>query len=328
MIQIGLIGICAGAAAALLFAAVTSGALLSIPLFYLAPLPIMIAGLGWSHWAALAAAVTGAIALGLVFGTVFLFAFLAGTGVPAWWLSYLTMLARPAAAPPGDGQRQATLEWYPPGNLVMWAAVLAALVVIVAIPNFGLDADSFRAGLHDGLTRMLRLQTDTPAGGPIELPGGTDPERFLNFLVAVIPATAAVLATLTSLFNLWLAGRIVKLSGRLTRPWPELSAMRFPPLLTGVLALAIALSFTNGLVGILANVVSASLLMAYGVLGFAVLHAITQGMSARPFILAGTYIAVLMVGWLVLALCLLGFIDAAIDLRARVARKRGPPAVS
>jgi hypothetical protein len=74
--------------------------------------------------------------------------------------------------------------------------------------------------------------------------------------------------------------------------------------------------------------VSASLLIAYGVLGFAVLHAITQGMGARPFILAGTYIAVLMVGWLVLALCLLGLVDAAIDLRARVARKRGPPALS
>jgi hypothetical protein len=329
MIQIGLIGICAGAAAALLFAAVTSGVLLSIPLFDLAPLPIMIAGLGWSHWAALVAAVTGAITLGLVFGTVFLFAFLAGTGVPAWWLSYLAMLARrPTAATAGGGQGDTALEWYPAGRLVMWAAILAALVVIVAIPNFGLDAESFRTGLHDGLARMLRMQTDTPAGGPIELPGGTDPERFINFLVMVVPATAAVLATLTSLFNLWLAGRVVKLSGRLTRPWPQLSAMHFPPLLTGLLAIAIALSFTNGLVGILANVVSASLLIAYGVLGFAVLHAITQGMSARPFILAGTYIAVLMVGWLVLALCLLGLVDAAIDLRARVARKRGPPALS
>ena len=326
MIQIGLIGICAGAAAALLFASVTSGVLLSIPLFYLAPLPIMIAGLGWSHWAALAAAITGAIALGLVFGTVFLLAFLAGTGVPAWWLSYLGMLARPAAATAGQGET--ALEWYPTGRLVMWAAILAALVVIVAIPNFGFDAESFRAGLHDGLARMLRIQTDTPAGGPIELPGGADPERFINFLVAVIPATAAVLATLTSLFNLWLAGRVVKFSGRLTRPWPQLSAMRFPPLLMGALAMAIALGFTNGLIGILANVVSASLLIAYGVLGFAVLHAITQGTNARPFILAGTYTAVLMVAWLVLALCLLGLVDAAIDLRARVARKRGPPALS
>src|SRR5258708_8617343 len=95
MMQFGLIGICAGAAAALLFASVTSGSLLSILLPYLAPLPIMIAGLGWSHWAALTGALTGALALMLVFGGVVFVVFLAGVGLPAWWFSYLAMLARP-----------------------------------------------------------------------------------------------------------------------------------------------------------------------------------------------------------------------------------------
>jgi hypothetical protein len=37
---------------------------------------------------------------------------------------------------------------------------------------------------------------------------------------------------------------------------------------------------------------------------------------------------VLLIGWLVLALCVLGVLDTAIDLRGRVARKRGPPALS
>ncbi|MFY9686050.1 MAG: hypothetical protein WAJ88_09655, partial [Pseudolabrys sp.] len=124
MVQIVLIGIGAGAAAALLFASVTSGSWLSIPLFYLAPLPIMIAGLGWSHWAAMTAALAGALGLGAVFGTVFLLAFAAGAGFPAWWLGYLAMLARPGAASNGNGQGVASLEWYPPGRLVVWAAVL------------------------------------------------------------------------------------------------------------------------------------------------------------------------------------------------------------
>jgi len=53
MMQFVMIGIGAGAAGALLFASVSSGSLLSIFLFYLAPLPMMIAGIGWSHWAAL-----------------------------------------------------------------------------------------------------------------------------------------------------------------------------------------------------------------------------------------------------------------------------------
>jgi len=323
MIHFALIGIGAGAAAGLLFASVTSGTLLSIPLFYLAPLPIMIAGLGWSHWAALTAALTGALALGLVFGAVFLFAFLAGAGVPGWWLAYLAMLARPA----GVNGHERSLEWYPTGRLVMWAAILAALVVIVAIPSLGTDGESFRAGLHDALARMLQIQIGTPTDAPLTLPGGTDPERFINFLVSVVPAVAALLATLTNLINLWLAGRVVRFSGRLARPWPHISAMRFPPALTAALAIAIGLSFASGLLGIVAGVLSASLLMAYGVLGFAVLHSITQGLSSRPYLLAGTYLAVLMIGWLILALCLLGALDTLIDVRARISRKPGPPAV-
>ena len=320
MMQFGLIGIGAGAAAALLFASVTSGAWLSIPLFYLAPLPIMIAGLGWSHWAALTAALVGALALGLAFGPVFIATFLAGAGLPAWWLTYLAMLARPA------GNGAATLEWYPPGRLVAWAAILAGLVVVVAIPNFGIDAESFRAGLRNALMHILRVETGAPADAPLSVPGVSNASRLIDFLVAAIPPAAAVLATITNVLNLWLAGTIVKFSGLLKRPWPPLAAMTFPRALAAALAIAVVLSFVGGLVGIVAGVLSASLLMAYGVLGFAVLHAITQGMDARIFLLGGVYGAVLVFGWPVLALCLLGLIEAVIDLRARIARKRGPPA--
>jgi Predicted membrane protein (DUF2232). len=321
MMQFGLIGIGAGAAAALLFASVTSGAWLSIPLFYLAPLPIMLAGLGWSHWAALIAALTGALALAVAFGPAFFFSFLAGAGLPAWWLGYLAMLARPL----GNGGA-AALEWYPPGRLVVWAAVLGGLVVVVAIPNFGFDAESFRAGLRQALTHILRVDTEVPTNAPLTTPGVSNTSRLVDFLVAAIPPAAAVLATITNVLNLWLAARIVTFSGLLKRPWPPLAAMTFPRTLAAALAIAVALSFVGSLIGIVAGVVSASLLMAYGVLGFAVLHAITRGMASRIFLLGGVYAAVLVLGWPVLALCLLGLIDAAIDLRARIAPTRGPPA--
>jgi hypothetical protein len=324
MIQFVVIGISAGAAAALLFASVTSGTLLSVPLFYLAPLPIMIAGLGWSHWAALTAATAGAIALGLVFGTMFLFAFLTGAGVPAWWLSYLGMLARPV----GDNGKNQTLEWYPTGRLVSWAAILAALVVIIAIPNFGTDAESFRVGLRDALRTLLRVESGTATDAPLNLPGASKIDRLISFLVNVIPPAAAVLATITNLLNLWLAARVVRFSGRLSRPWPHLAAMSFSPLLTAALGLAITLSFVDGMLGIVAGIVSASLLIAYGVLGFAVLHAITQNMGSRGFVLGLAYAAVIVLGWPIFALCLLGVVDTAIDLRGRIARKRGPPALS
>src|SRR5258708_32511214 len=66
MMQVVLVGLGAGAAAALMFASVVSGSIAAIFLFYLAPLPIFIAALGWSRLAGLiaAAVATGAVSCG------------------------------------------------------------------------------------------------------------------------------------------------------------------------------------------------------------------------------------------------------------------------
>lgn len=318
MLQFGLIGLGAGAAAALLFASLMSGAWLSVILFYLAPLPMMIAGLGWSHWSALIAAVTGAIAVGSVFGGLFFFAFLTGIGMPAWWLCYLTMLARPGqVAVNGNAAGSAALEWYPVGRVVLWAALAGALIVTAGIPLFGTDAESFRAGLSSTLSQMLQIEAPGASTGRFE--------RLIGSLVVAIPPAAAVVATVTSLVNLWLAARIVRFSGLLKRPWPRFSDMNFPPKVGGMLVLAIALSFVGGLLGIVAGVLSASMMMAYGVLGFAVLHTLTQGIKSRPLVLGGVYASVIVFSWPVLALCLLGLGDTLFDLRARWASKRQPP---
>lgn len=323
MMQFGLIGIGAGAAAALLFASVTSGSLLSVLLFYMAPLPMMIAGLGWSHWSALIGAFSGALAVAVLFGPVFFIAFMTSAGLPAWWLSYLAMLARPVDA--GSNGGAPALEWYPTGRLVMWAAILAVVVVVAAIPNFGTDPDSFHAGMRHALAALLQVETGTAQGDALTVPSISNTQKLLDFLVKALPLAAAVLASITNLINLWLAGRIVKFSGRLTRPWPELAAMSFPRPLAGVLASAAVLTLFGGMLGIVASVLVATLLMAYGVLGFAVLHSVTQGMSARGLVLSGVYVAVFVIGWPVLALCLLGLIETVIDLRSRIAHTRGMP---
>jgi hypothetical protein len=61
-------------------------------------------------------------------------------------------------------------------------------------------------------------------------------------------------------------------------------------------------------------------------LGVAVMHDITRGIDSRPFLLGGLYAATVVFGWPMLALCVLGLVDTAIGLRARVKRRRGPPA--
>jgi hypothetical protein len=329
MMQLNIIGvgIGAGAASALLFASVTSGSLLSIFLFYIAPLPILIAVLGWSHWAGMIAGIGAATALAAIFGGVFFLAFMAGTGLPAWWLGYLAMLARPApaVAPQGSAPNAApvALEWYPPGRLVLWASAFAALVVIIGVLNLGTDFESYRAALHQALDRIIRF---TGENGEQTAP--STHATLINFLVLAIPPAGAVLATITNVTNLWLAGRIVKFSGRLQRPWPDLPALSFPRPAALAFVAVIALSFVGGLIGVVAGVAASSLLIAFGILGFAVLHSLTRGMKGRPLVLSASYASVAIFGWPILALCLLGLADAVVDVRARATRKRGPPATT
>jgi hypothetical protein len=302
MIQIVLVGLGAGAAAALLFASVVSGSLAAVFLFYLAPLPIMIAALGWSHMAGLIAAAS-ATALVAILSGVFLIA-VPVIAFGAWWLGYLALLARPATNGGGGA-----LEWYPVGRLVLWAAVIGTLIVAAAVPNFGTDQESLQAALRKTYERILRDQA------------------LIDVLVVAVPPAAAVFSTITNVFNLWLAARVVKISGRLKRPWPDLAALVLPASSSALLAAAIAGSFLPDLPGLLSGVFAASLLMAFAILGFAVLHAITRGMRARIVMLTGLYAAAMVLGWPVLAMAFVGLAEAILNIRSRVARKRGPPSL-
>ncbi len=319
MMQIVLVGLGAGAASALLFASLVSGSPLSILLFYLAPLPILIAAIGWSHWSALIAACAAALGLTAAFGKIFfLFAFLVSVGLPAWWLGYLALLARTD----GDGH----VEWYPAGRLVLWCAAIAAGMVIIAIPNFGLDEEQFRAGLRGAFERILKDQGRGPSGSALDVTSDSG-RRLVDILVIIMPLAAAVLTTVTTSMNLYLAGRVVKVSGRLKRPWPNLADIRFPLAAHLSFAGALVLSFMPGLAGTMGGIVAAAMIMAYAILGFAVLHAITRNVGGRSFILAGAYLAILVIGWPVLAMTLLGLADAIFDFRKRVGAG-SPPATT
>jgi hypothetical protein len=316
MMQIVLVGLGAGAAAALLFASVSSGALVSILLFYLAPLPILIAALGWSHWSGLIAAVTASAWLGLAFGVTFCLAFLLGIAAPAWWLGYLAMLARPANG--GD------VEWYPPGRLLLWAAALGAAVVAIAMLQVGSDEESIRNALKAGLERVFRRETGTGADEPLSFPGISEPERLLELFAVVMPPIAAMASTLILTLNLWMAGRVVKLSGRLTRPWPDIPAMTFPRWAPALLAAAALVSFVPDLAGLIASLFAATLLVAFTMLGFAVLHALTRGVSGRTAMLSGAYAFVAVLGWPALVAVLLAVAESIFKWRAKLAG-RGPP---
>jgi hypothetical protein len=308
-----LIGLAAGIGSALLFVSLATGSMLSVALFYLAPLPLMLAGLGWSHVAALVAAVTAAAGLGIGVGFWFVLAYAGGVGIPAYVLSYLAMLARPAT---GGG-----FEWYPVGRVVLAAALLAVAMMALTIPVFGLDLESYRAGLREVFGRVLRIQLGTPEGQPLALPNGGNAEHALDVLVLVMPPLAAAISMLTHLINLWLAGRVARASHRLSRPWPDLSATEFPNFTPLLLLGVIALSFLPSIVGVVSGALAACLLVGYALIGLAVLHHVTRANAFRGMMLGAVWLLLIVFGWPIVLLALLGLADGVFRLRGRA----GPP---
>lgn len=314
------IGLSAGLASALLFASVTSGSPFAMVLFYAAPLPILIAGLGWRHYAGLLGAMFAAALLAVALQSVFLLAFLAGIGVPAWLMAYLALLARTNDA--GE------VEWYPIDRLLVWSAVIAAAGVAVGVIGIGFSADSYDTALKGAVEQVLRSQAGTASDQPLTLPGVTDPEAMVRLMVAVLPPTAAVLSMLTALLNLWAAARVVRASGRLARPWPDLTTLRLPSFAAPMLAAAVALTLVGGVAGVVGGLFVATLVLAYAMAGLSLLHAMTRGAAGRGFILFTVYGAVLIFGWPLLFAAVAGFADSFLALRARSPGRRGPPAAN
>ena len=319
MIAILVIALAAGAASALMFASIISGALISLVLFYLAPLPLMVAALGWGPLAATIGGITAATGLGLIFGLPYCIAFAVTVALPAWWLGHLALLGRPVAnVASGNGAAPVApaLEWYPVGRILLWIAGFAILTTIAALLTLGSDAEAITGALRRGLLRML---------GPRDAESAGDVERWVDALVVVAPAAAATVAMMTLTLNLWLAAKITATSARLHRPWPDLRSAALPPMTLVALSIALAFCFAGGLPALLAQIVATALMMAYAFTGFAVLHTLTLALKSRAFLLSCTYAIVMMFGWPVLAMVALGVTDAVFGIRQRYLRTRPPP---
>lgn len=318
MITILIVALVAGAASALMFASIVSGAAVSILLFYLAPLPLMVTALGWGPLAAAIGGIAAASVLGVLFGLPYCIAFAMVVALPGWWLGHLALLGRPIAGAAADSaaQQAPALEWYPVGRILLWIAAFAIVTTTAALLTLGMDTDTITGTLRRGLLKMLS------AG---EGQAGSDIERVVDALVIFAPLAATVIAMVTLTLNLWLAGKITQTSGRLNRPWPELRSTALPAMMLVALLVAVAFSFVGGMLALLAQIVTTALVIAYALVGFAVLHTLTLSLANRGFWLGGIYAVVVMFGWPIVAIFALGIADAVFGLRQRYLQTRPPP---
>ena len=162
-------------------------------------------------------------------------------------------------------------------SILLWIVIFATLTITATLLTMGSDGPSITGTMRSAWWQLL------------ETVGVTATDRTLDALVAIAPAAAAIFVTMTLTLNLWLAAKITATSGRLHRPWPDLRSAALPPLTLAALCVAIAFCFSGGLLAILAQIVTAALLIAYALTGFAVLHTLTLALKNRALWLTCTY---------------------------------------
>ncbi len=321
------IGVLAGLVSALLFGMLLQATPLAILLYLLAPLPILIVGLGWSHRAGLAAVAAGSLALAIGVAPFLGIGFAVYLAVPAWWIAYLALLGRPNAS--------GAIEWYPIGRLLAWVAGTAALafvaIAVIAAPNH----ETFRTQLGAMAKRVVQAQMkggtvpapptkDAPtASGEAPAPDSAEAKaaelqgEVADALATVAPALAAQGLTILLVFYLWAAARIVKVSDRLMRPWPDLPSTQMPRNVLVLLVAAIALALVPGYPGVLGVALIGALSAAFALQGLAAFHDRSRGRPSRGALLFGLYLVLILTqGLAFVALTLFGIADTALARRS------------
>ncbi|MGV6871306.1 DUF2232 domain-containing protein [Pseudochelatococcus sp. B33] len=285
--------------------------LLVVALFiasYFAPIPVLIAAIRWNHRSGLVAAVVGALvsttwaapSAGAVFAVA--------VALPAWWLAYLALLGRSDEA--------GRMEWYPLGRILLWIAVMAALITLIGAIAFGPSYTDYRAAMEELIRAMIGEE-------PIAaLPDQTEAERFVRVVAAAVPVVAAVTIVYMLTVNLWIAGLVLRASKRLPREWPSIPDTMMPrvSLLVAGLA-AIGTAMLPEYPGLAAAALLGAMGTALSLQGLAAIHVATRGNRVRPLLLALLYTSLLLLSvWALAILAVVGAVAIAWQ-----PRPGGPP---
>jgi hypothetical protein len=279
------IGLLAGLVSAVLFGSANTGTVLGLMiLFMLSPMPIAVAGLGWGWRAAAVAALAGALIIAVGFSPRAALFFFLTLGLPAAVLSYFMLLNREWV----DDTGTTATEWFPIGRVVGYAALWAGALAAFALLTTADSVDALQAQIRPIVERMFKVPADKRPPGMPEMTR-EQLDQITSLMTASFPGVTATIWFMIGLLNLWLGGLVAQKSGRLARPWPELSLLAMPRPLPLVLAGTILFTFLPGMTGLVATGFASAIIIAYMLVGLAIVHRITLGKSNRGLILGAVY---------------------------------------
>lgn len=291
--QFGL-ALAAGLLSALLFLSLAKGIALGVVLSYVAPLPLMMAGLGFGLGASVIAGAIGAAAVAMVAGMQSILPFLVAAALPALVVTNRANLWR--TAPDGS------TEWYPPGLVLAWLCAAGVALMLLGTALVSGHPDGVKAWVAEAISRTLALiAADVPVDDRAQAVAWWTP-----FFPAMVVSSWLVMAVVNATGAQGLLARL----GRARRPRPAYRELWLPDWLAVLLALAglAALAF-GGDAGYVAANLAVVTLVPFLFLGLAGIHRWAAGRPSARLVLAVTYgLLVLVFGWAALAVAGLGLV--------------------
>jgi hypothetical protein len=269
-------------------------------LVYFAQLPVLFAGLTLGLTGS-GIAVIGAIAMiGMMVGMAAALGYALLHALPALFTVRQALLRR-------DDRGQT--EWFPIGLLLTQLTVLAGIGVVLAFLLLGGEPGGLpgfiEQHLRAGLTELGLLEE------------GESPSLDLARLAAVIPGFTASSSLLMVMVNFMLAQLLAVRFGQARRPTPEFDRMELPGWLWPGIALAALLVLLGGVIGDLGWSLLIVLVVPYLFLGLALIHVLVRRWPRPGLVLGAIYGAMILLGWPILLVLLLGFVEDWAHLRRR-----------
>lgn len=295
----------AGICSAIAMFSIVFGSVLALPLFYLAPLPLYLAGLGIGSKGVVIAVFAAVVTAGLIGGVYTALPFAFAYGLP------VVLICRQALRtfPDPNGKP----AWYPVGDIVSTLCVIGvAILIFVAIltmmdENVGSMSEAVAGFLAEALDKMVvNLSADAR-------------DALVGSLAPYFPGMAVASWILMHIVNAMAGQSALVKSGRNLRPKVAYIDMTLPDwfswVLVGAGIMALALPGDWSYVGYNLVIVT---LVPFFLIGLAVVHSLARKIANGTLLLVAFYVFLMVLGWAAFLVAGIGVIEQWIGLRKRV----------
>ncbi|RAU22205.1 hypothetical protein CU669_08715 [Paramagnetospirillum kuznetsovii] len=273
------ISLAAGLLSSVLFLALAKGIAVGMLLSYLAPLPLMMAGLNRGTTAALVAGSAAMAAVALGVGGIASLPFAITAVLPALVVVRQSLLWR--------GNADGSVEWYPPGLVLAWLTGMGLALILIGAAFVPGQTDSGElVGIQDWVSDAVGRTFTLLA------PSLTVEQRHaaIGWWVPFFPAMVAGSWLIMAVVNATLAQGFLARLGKSQRPTPAYRELELPLWLGVALPTALAVgAMVEGDLGYLARNMAVVTVVPFVLLGLAVMH---EWVARRPnarLLLAVTY---------------------------------------